>query len=92
MRLIDADKLKVDYIVPSTSTNTSCYQYVSKEQIDNAPTIDQEWRGGWTGVSPKVYTGGMFCVRFPNPDERIRNTLLSVLRSEDMNEVSDGGI
>lgn len=47
MRLIDADELKVDYIVPSTSTNTSCYRYVSKEQIDNAPTIDPVRHGTW---------------------------------------------
>lgn len=47
MRLIDADELKVDYIVPSTTTNTSCYQYVSKEQIDNAPTVDTVKHGKW---------------------------------------------
>lgn len=84
MRPIDADELKVDYIVPSTSTNTYCYQYVSKEQIDNAPIIDTVNHGNWIGVSQRVYTGGMFCVRFPNRCRRIRKTLLSVLWSENM--------
>lgn len=50
MRPIDADDLKVDYIVPSTTTNTSCYQYVSKEQIDNAPTVDSVKKGKWIAV------------------------------------------
>lgn len=39
-RLIDADDLTVDYIVPSTTNNTECYRYISKEQIDNALTVD----------------------------------------------------
>ena len=39
MRLIDADALRTDYIVSSTTTNTPVYQYVSKEQIEKAPTI-----------------------------------------------------
>ena len=39
MRLIDADALRTDYIVSSTTTNTPVYQYVSKEQIAKAPTI-----------------------------------------------------
>ena len=42
MRLIDADELKADYIRTTTTTNTPCCLYVSKEQIDNAPTIDAE--------------------------------------------------
>ena len=42
MRLIDADALKVDYIVPSTTTNTACYPYVSYFQIKDAPTVDAE--------------------------------------------------
>lgn len=42
MRLIDADKLKSDYIVTTTTTNTPCHLYVSKEQINNAPTIKVE--------------------------------------------------
>lgn len=40
MRLIDADALKPDYIVGSTSTGTECYRYVSLNQIMNAPTAD----------------------------------------------------
>ena len=40
MRLIDADKLKPEYILPSTTATTPCYYYVSKKQIDNAPTVD----------------------------------------------------
>lgn len=40
MRLIDADALKVDHIVGSTTTNTECYRYVSKKQINEAPTVD----------------------------------------------------
>ena len=39
-RLIDANKLKVDYIVGSTSTNTECYRYISKNQVDDAPTVE----------------------------------------------------
>lgn len=39
-RYIDADALKPDYIVGSTSTNTECYRYVSLKQIVNAPTAD----------------------------------------------------
>ena len=46
MRLINADKLTADYIVASTTTNTQCYRYISKEQVENAPTVDAipiEW-------------------------------------------------
>ena len=39
-RYIDADALKVDYIVPSSSTGTVSRQYVSLFQILNAPTAD----------------------------------------------------
>lgn len=39
-RYIDADALKPDYIVGSTSTNTECYRYVSLKQIMNVPTAD----------------------------------------------------
>lgn len=45
-RLIDANNLYFDYIVTSTTTNTLCYRYISKEQVENAPTIDAipvEW-------------------------------------------------
>lgn len=54
MRLIDADELKVDYIVPSTTTNTSCYQYISKEQIDNASTIDIDPYQKWIPCSERL--------------------------------------
>lgn len=49
MRLIDADALKASYIVPSTTTNSLCYLYVSLEDINNAPTIESEpvRRGRW---------------------------------------------
>lgn len=46
MRLIDADNLYFDYIVTSTTTNTLCHRYISKEQVENAPTVDAipiEW-------------------------------------------------
>lgn len=39
-RYIDADALKPDYIVASTSTGTDCDRYVSLKQIMNAPTAD----------------------------------------------------
>lgn len=39
MRLIDADALTVDYIVPSASTGTTNTRYVSLYQIINAPTV-----------------------------------------------------
>lgn len=39
-RLIDADLLKAEYLVPSSTTNTSNWLYVSMETINNAPTID----------------------------------------------------
>lgn len=47
MRLIDADALKVDYIVPSTTTGTTSYEYVSLFQILNAPTIEERKTGKW---------------------------------------------
>ena len=40
MRLIDADALRADYFVTSTTTNTPLYRYVSMEQIANAPTVE----------------------------------------------------
>lgn len=40
MRPIDADALKPDYIIPSSSTNTLCTRLVSLQQILIAPTID----------------------------------------------------
>lgn len=42
MRPIDADALKPDYIIPSSSTNTLCTQLVSLQQILTAPTIDEQ--------------------------------------------------
>ena len=50
MRLVDANELKVDYIIASTATNTQCYRYISEEQVENAPTIDAipvEWVKKW---------------------------------------------
>lgn len=40
MRLIDADALKGDYVVTSTTTNSLCNLYVSMEQIAMAPTVE----------------------------------------------------
>ena len=56
MRLIDADELKADYIVTSTTTNSHCYLYVSKEQIDNAPTVDTVKHGKWVHDNPLTDT------------------------------------
>ena len=45
-KLIDANNLYVDYIVPSMTTNTLCHRYISKEQVENAPIVDAipiEW-------------------------------------------------
>lgn len=45
-RLIDANNLYADYIVASTTTNMLCYRYISKEQVENAPTVEAipvEW-------------------------------------------------
>ena len=39
-RLIDADLLKAEYFVPSSSTNNPNYLYVSMKTINDAPTID----------------------------------------------------
>ena len=39
-RYIDADELKADHFVPSSTTNTANYLYVSFSQIENAPTAD----------------------------------------------------
>ena len=66
MRLIDADALKPDYIVGSTSTNTECYRYVSLKQIMNAPTADvrENVKGKWykpMGMMPPEYAGVYRC-------------------------------
>ena len=42
MRLIDADALKIDYYRVHTTTNSPVDYYVSKDQIDSAPTIEAE--------------------------------------------------
>ena len=54
MRLIDADTLKTDYFVPSTSSGTVSTQYVSLFQILNAPTIDavEVKHGEWINKYP----------------------------------------
>lgn len=44
-KLIDANKLNVDYVKASTATNTMLC-YISKEQVENAPTVEAipiEW-------------------------------------------------
>ena len=39
-RYIDANVLKADHFVASTTANTTNYLYVSLSQIENAPTAD----------------------------------------------------
>ena len=58
MRLIDADDLHVDYLFPSTTTMTKCYEYVSKAQINNAHTIEAVpvVHGRWVKQNPLVDT------------------------------------
>jgi len=52
-RYIDADELKADHFVPSSTTNTTNYLYVSLSQIENAPTADvrenvhAHWEAEW---------------------------------------------
>ena len=41
MRLIDADALTIDHFEIKTASN-EVRSYISKEQIDNAPTVDAE--------------------------------------------------
>ena len=62
MRLIDADALKVDYIVGSTTTNTECYRYVSLKQIVNAPTADvvERKKGKWETTRPDAPMFGFY--------------------------------
>lgn len=45
-RLINADALVPDFLVPTSSNNTPCKRYVSMEQIHNAPTIEPEQKTG----------------------------------------------
>ena len=49
MRTIDADSLKPDYIIPSSSTNTLCTRLVSLQQILIAPTIEPK-KGKWIKI------------------------------------------
>ena len=37
--LIDRDKLRVDYLWPSSTTNTPVFRYVSADKIEAAPAI-----------------------------------------------------
>lgn len=60
-RLIDANNLYADYIVTSTTTNTLCYRYISKEQVENAPTVEaipiewlEKWKKGKTSIEQVV--------------------------------------
>lgn len=65
MRLIDADLLKAEYFVPSSSTNNPNYLYVSMKTIDDAPTIDavEVKHGEWifVGDSEDPQNGGDMC-------------------------------
>lgn len=38
-RLVDADALKVDYLAPSSTSSAPNFYYVSKANIDYAPTV-----------------------------------------------------
>ena len=63
-RLIDADALKIDYYtVGSATSNMPCYYYVSKEQIDSAPTIEAEpvRRGKWKHIPEEPFAGYYVC-------------------------------
>lgn len=55
-RLIDADALVPDFLVPTSSNNTPCKRYVSMEQIHNAPTIEAERKGKWINVGGGNYS------------------------------------
>lgn len=57
-RYIDADALKPDYVVASTSTNTECYRYVSLEQIMNTPTADVAEVPRWIPVTERLPEDG----------------------------------
>lgn len=51
-KLIDANKLNVDYVKASTATNTMLC-YISKEQVENVPTVEAipiEWINKWLEV------------------------------------------
>jgi hypothetical protein len=53
-RYIDADALKPDYVVGSTSTGTECYRYVSLNQIMNTPTADVAEVPRWISVTERL--------------------------------------
>jgi RNA polymerase-binding transcription factor DksA len=52
-RYIDAEKLKADHFVASTTANTTNYLYVSLSQIESAPTADvvERKKGKWIKMS-----------------------------------------
>lgn len=54
-RLIDADALVPDFLVPTSANNTPCKRYVSMEQIHNAPTIEPKRTGKWINVGDGNY-------------------------------------
>lgn len=60
MKLIDADKLKVEVV---HSGNIVCLPHFSLEQIDNAPTVKAipiEWIEKWADKFFKVIKGKRF--------------------------------
>ena len=60
MRLIDADALKADHFVTSTTTNTPLYRYVSMKQIANAPTVEPA--SPWHSVEEPPKKDGAYAV------------------------------
>ena len=46
MRTIDADALVPDFLAPTYTNREPCKEYVSMEQIHDAPTIEAEPRKG----------------------------------------------
>ena len=55
MRLIDADKLSIDfYDEYETEDDAYVYRYVSEHQIDTAPTIDIDRPQGWIPCSERL--------------------------------------
>ena len=66
MRLIDADALKVDWYddYETEDGDEYSYTYVSKYQIDNAPTIDAVpvRHGRWTHERLPSTSGGSYSV------------------------------
>lgn len=60
-RLIDADALRADYFVASTTTNNPLYRYVSMDQIANAPTVEPASPWHRTDELPKEDGWYMLC-------------------------------